>query len=73
MPTSERPREVEADPALLASRLAYHLRREDATSPDLPRAERLAVVRDRAARIREIRRQLASLTDVTATAEPVQA
>ena len=46
--------------ALLASRLAYHLRclREDATNPDLPALERLALVRDRAARIREIRVQI---------------
>jgi hypothetical protein len=44
----------------LESRLAYHLRclREDATDPDISPIERLALVRDRAARIREIRREL---------------
>ncbi|MGD0265650.1 MAG: hypothetical protein ABSD47_11970 [Candidatus Methylomirabilota bacterium] len=41
-------------------RLAYHLRclREDATNPDLTALERLTLVRDRAGRIREIRREL---------------
>jgi|GEM_PF-1338058 hypothetical protein len=40
---------------LLASRLAYHLRclREDATDPAMSSLERLALVRDRARRIRE--------------------
>ena len=43
--------------AALASRLAYHLRclREDATNPDITSMEMLALVRDRARRIREIR------------------
>ncbi|MGD0265791.1 MAG: hypothetical protein ABSD47_12685 [Candidatus Methylomirabilota bacterium] len=46
--------------ALLESRLTYHLRclREDATDPELTALERLALVRDRAARIREIRWEL---------------
>ena len=46
--------------ALLESRLAYHFRclREDATDPEMSTLERLALVRDRAARIREIRREL---------------
>ena len=45
---------------LLESRLAYHLRclREDATDPALSALERLALVRDRAARIREIGQRL---------------
>jgi|GEM_PF-1306061 hypothetical protein len=44
----------------LESRLAYRLRclREDATDPELTSLERLALVRDRAARIREIRWEL---------------
>lgn len=48
------------DHVLLESRLAYHLRclREDATDPEMSSVERLAVVRDRAARIREIREEL---------------
>jgi hypothetical protein len=39
----------------LESRLRYHLRclREDATDPELTALEQLALVRDRAARIRE--------------------
>jgi hypothetical protein len=46
--------------ALLASRLAYHLRclHEDTTDPEMSPLERLALVRDRAGRIREIRREL---------------
>jgi hypothetical protein len=53
---------------LLESRLAYHLRflREDATDPDLTDLERLALVRDRAARIREIRRELGSVKAMSA-------
>lgn len=45
---------------LLDSRLRYHLRclREDARSPEITPLEWLALVRDRAARIREIRREL---------------
>ena len=45
---------------LLESRLAYHHRclREDATDPAMSALERLALVRDRAARIREIEREL---------------
>jgi hypothetical protein len=45
---------------MLQGRLAYHLRclREDATDPELTALERLALVRDRAGRIREIRRKL---------------
>ncbi len=51
--------------ALLESRLAYHLRclREDATDPALTSLERLVLVRDRARRIREIRRRLDRLAD----------
>ena len=47
---------------LLQSRLAYHLRclAEDATDPKLPRVERQALVRDRARKISEIRRELAA-------------
>lgn len=53
--TAERGRRV-----LLESRLAYHLRclREDATDPTLSALDRLALVRDRARRIREILREL---------------
>jgi len=45
---------------LLESRLLYHLRclREDATDPTLSPLERMAVVQDRARRIREIRGEL---------------
>lgn len=41
----------------LASRLAYHLRclSEDAADPELTSLERLALIRDRARRMREIR------------------
>jgi hypothetical protein len=48
------------DGSLLASRLAYHLRclREDATEPAMSALERLALVRDRVERIREIRGEL---------------
>ena len=46
--------------ALLHSCRAYRIRclAEDATGPDLSSAERLALVRGRATRIREIRRDL---------------
>jgi len=42
---------------LLESRLLYHLRclREDATDPTLSPLERLALVRERTRRVREIR------------------
>ncbi|MGD0264743.1 MAG: hypothetical protein ABSD47_07270 [Candidatus Methylomirabilota bacterium] len=45
---------------LLESRLAYHLRclREDATDPEMSGLVRLALVGDRARRIREIRQEL---------------
>lgn len=48
------------DPSLLVSRLAYHLRYlcEDATAPAMSTLERPAVVRDRTARIRDIRWEL---------------
>ena len=48
------------DETLLASRLAFHLRclAEDATDPVLFCLERLALVRDRVAGIREIRAEL---------------
>jgi hypothetical protein len=53
-------RHREGNRALLDSRLAYHLRclREDSTDPDMTSLERLTLVRDRARRIREIRRKL---------------
>ena len=42
------------------SRLTYHLHclAEDATEPELSSLERLALVRERVARIREIRQEL---------------
>ncbi len=45
---------------VLRSRLAYHLRclEEDATDPELSQLERLALVRDRARRIREVQVEL---------------
>jgi hypothetical protein len=45
---------------LLESRLRYHHRclREDATDPEMTSLERLALVRDRVRRLREIRREL---------------
>jgi hypothetical protein len=60
MPTRESSREAEEGANLLESRLAYHPRClvEDATDPELPRLERLALVRERVARLREIRRDL---------------
>jgi len=58
--TSERSREGEKDEKLLASRLAYYLccLAEDATNLELSSVERLALVRERVAWIREIRREL---------------
>jgi hypothetical protein len=55
-------RRLQKERALLESRLAYHLRclREDATDPAMTTVERLALVRDRARRIREIRQELAT-------------
>jgi hypothetical protein len=52
-------RHGDASRGLLPSRLRYHLRClcEDATDPELPALERLALVRG-AGRIREIRREL---------------
>ncbi len=46
---------------VLRSRLRYHLRclQEDATNPELFQLERLALVRDRVRRIREVRGELA--------------
>ncbi len=60
MASRERSRGREKDESLLASGLAYHLRslREDTTDPDLSSVDRLALVRERAMRIREIRRNL---------------
>ncbi len=60
MVTRKRSREAEGPASLLASRLRYHYRclREDATDPDLTSLERLALVQDRAKRIREIQREL---------------
>ena len=48
---------------LLESRLAYHLGclREDASDPAMTTVQRLAVVRERAARIRDIRHAVADL------------
>ncbi len=50
----------QAQRLLLESRLRYHHRclREDATDPALTSVERLALVRDRAKRIREIQQEL---------------
>ncbi len=50
---------------LLESRLAYHVRclREDATDPDLTALERLTLVRDRVARMREIERELKAMSE----------
>jgi len=61
MPT--RKNKAQESRVLLESRLAYHLRclREDATDPELTDLERLALVRDRARRIREIRQTLENL------------
>ncbi len=60
MATNESSRAVVGEASLFASRLAYHLRclTEDASDPDLSSVERLALVRERAVRIREIRREL---------------
>jgi hypothetical protein len=54
---------VPSPQSLLESRLAYHLRcsAEDAIDPELPSVERLALVPDRARRMREIRRELVAL------------
>ena len=62
MAKAERSRHAEEVTSLLESRLAYHLRclAEGATDPDLPRAERLALVRERGMQIRGIRRKLAA-------------
>ncbi len=48
---------------LLESRLRYHHRclREDTTNPDLTTLERLTLVRDRVARMREIERELEAI------------
>jgi hypothetical protein len=56
--------------ALLESRLRYHLRclREDAADPEMSALERVALVRDRATRIREIRRILAASHEDAAVA-----
>ncbi len=60
MASRERSRETEEDGKLLEFRLAYHLRclAEDATDSDLSSVERLALVRERVGRIREIRWEL---------------
>ena len=61
MPTPERSQAApEENVDSLKSRLAYHLHRlgEDATDPELLAVERLALVRDRARRIRAIRAEL---------------
>ncbi len=49
----------------LESRPAYHLRclRDDPTDPALTSLERLALVRERGVRIREIRRELERNTE----------
>ena len=59
MPNTEGSRKAEEDANLLKSRLACQLRclAEDATEPELPSVERLTLFRERAARIREIRRR----------------
>ena len=53
-------RPTRKDRAVLEDRLTYHLRclSEDATHPDFTPLVRLTLVRDRAKRIREIRREL---------------
>ncbi len=53
-------RSATAKRAVLESRLRYHHRclREDATDPEMSPLERLALVRDRTKRIREIRQYL---------------
>ncbi len=55
------------DRTLLDSRLAYQLRclREDATDPTMSNLERLALVRDRIKRIREIRQGIATANQET--------
>jgi len=60
MAISERPWDAEKDANLLAFRLADHLCciTEDATDPGVPSIEPLALVWNRAARIREIRAEL---------------
>ncbi len=57
-------RPTRKDRAGLEDRLAYHLAclREDATDPELTSLERLALVRGRVVRVREIRRALAATT-----------
>ncbi len=54
--------DAQEEPTLLESRLACHLAylREDATDPELSSLERLALVRDRGVRAREIRVALES-------------
>ncbi len=53
-------RPTRKDRALIEDRLAYHLRclRADATDPEQSTLERLALIRDRARRIQEIRQTL---------------
>ncbi len=65
MPTTKRP--CKKDRADLEPRLTYHLccLREDATDPNIPAVERLALVRDRAKRIREIRLEIAAANQET--------
>jgi hypothetical protein len=68
MSTTERSRvapEGNGDPC--KSRLAYHLRclGEDATDPGMGSMERLALVRERVGRVREIRRLLAASVEAT--------
>ncbi len=55
----------QAQRLLLNSRLRYHRRclREDATNPDLTTLERLTLVRDRVARMREIERELKAVKE----------
>ena len=58
-------------PYPLASRLVYHLRclREDATDLYQTALERLTLVRDRAARLQENRRELGAATALAAEGE----
>ena len=62
MVNAERLRVGEDYAKLLTARLAYPLRclADEATDPELSNTERSALVRERVARIREIRRELAA-------------
>jgi hypothetical protein len=65
MAKTEGSQQAEEDASLFKSRLAYHLRclAEAATDPDMSSVERLAVVRGRAKKIREIRHMLTAAAE----------